>query len=59
MKVKFLQAIASIHGGFSVGEEYDLPDGVANEYVGAGYAERVDKAPSKRRQAPKEAEGEE
>ena len=47
MKVKFKQNIASIYGGFAVGEEAEIPAEAAKDYIAAGYAEAV-KAPVKK-----------
>lgn len=54
MEVRFKENIASIYGGFTIGQVADIPDSAAKDYISAGYAE---KAPAKRKApAKKQAE---
>ena len=55
MKVKFKQNVASIYGGFAVGDVVDsLPEHVAKDYVHAGFAEEVKAAKPKKAKADEE-----
>lgn len=55
MKIKFKQNIASIYGGFAIGEVAELPDEAAKDYISAGYAEKA-AAPRKKAEKAEEAE---
>lgn len=56
MKIKFKQNIASIYGGFAIGEVAELPDEAAKDYIAAGYAEKAAAPARKKAEKAEEAE---